>query len=241
MAYTPIRIPAHVPPTVRIIVEHALDPRLHDVHCMLRLPMPALELLAGCNYAIADALFGVIEGVSAVLFPRGEDPKSGFVKCISEHYPLEAKGNARSVRDQAGPLYDDFRNTMQHCLGLGLGKFVKGRRARLERKYAHVVFRDRRSMSEQDIVDIESGVTGLAKLDRPTLEELDGRLYLSVEAFYVGTRLLIESILSDVKIADQAESDLSKWFGIEPPPEANVTMAEVTAPAVTSGPIFSGE
>jgi hypothetical protein len=128
--YAPLPLPPHAnDPELARVVRNALDPRLHDVHTMLRLPLKAEGLEAGCNFSIADTLFGVIEGVSAVLWPRHSAP---------------------SVL--GGILYERFRSPMQHALGLALKQPDRqGIRERDAAADPMVVFRDKESLDERHI------------------------------------------------------------------------------------------
>jgi hypothetical protein len=202
---------------------------------MLRLPIEALEIEAGCNFTIADSLFGVIEGVSAVLWPRDSDPAKGFVRCVRKYYPKEIEGSAATLDEYAGEMYEKFRSPMQHCLGLALGRPHKQEnRPRVDWGRRLEVSRERRSWSEEELRAIETAESWPAGLARPTLQD-DGTSYtLWVEAFYVGTRRLIEAILEDGTAMQGAEDLLRARF--RPPTWAGDTVREsgITTMAVSS-------
>ena len=49
MAYIPLDINPHTPAKVEDFIRRHVDMLFHDVHCMMRLPIPAQDLGAGCN------------------------------------------------------------------------------------------------------------------------------------------------------------------------------------------------
>lgn len=242
MAYTPLLIPAHVGPAVREVVRSALDLWLHDVHTMLRLPHR--HLTSGCNFVIAGTLFGIIEGVSAVLAPRRGDPKASFVECVLTYYPPETTGtSAVNVQNVAAEIYDLFRSPMRHCLGLALDRpnRQQGVRPRLKWTHRPVILRDKKPASRADLRDIESSAPWPKRLGRPTLQKSDsGDYFLSVEAFYAGTRRLIGRVLADEQAISAAEQELSSTLG-SPMTSLNeaVTQSGSTASAVTSFSVAS--
>jgi hypothetical protein len=211
--YVPLPLPPHlVDADLMRIARHALDPRLQDVHAMLRLPMKAEGLDAGCNFAIADALFGVIEGVSAVLWPRYGQPYAVFEQCFTAHYRSNEEIGPHAFTDQqiGGILYGRFRSPMQHTLGLALKPPDRqGIRELDEAADPMVVFRDKEALDENQIEAMERG--GWPHfLHRPTLERREGVLFLTVEAFYVGTRRLIASVFSAKEQMEHAARSLSR-------------------------------
>jgi hypothetical protein len=211
MAYTKIVIPDHIGPSVRWVVREALDPRLSDVHSLLRMPLPELGITATGHFTIADTLFECIEGVSAVLFPRTGNTSETFLECMKCHYGVEGNEptGALPTEKVATELLFTFRNPMQHCLGLALRTPDKqGIREPLVMQHELLVFRETFSLAEPEIESLERGLWP-ARLHRPTLQ-MHGRntMLLSVEALYVGTRRLIESVLADLHAMVHAEEFL---------------------------------
>jgi hypothetical protein len=214
MAYTRIRLPFVIGPITRDVVQTAIDPRLHDVHAMLRLPIKALDIEAGCNFTIADSLFGIVEGVSAVLWPRIGQSKECFVTCVSKYYPSHTEpSGGLPLRQYAAEMHDAFRNPMQHCLGLALGKPGKDKdRPRVEWERRLQVSRERESLSEPELEEIETAELWPTTLASPTFYDDGANYVLSVESFYAGTRRLIEAILADQIAMQGSEGFLQDRF-----------------------------
>jgi hypothetical protein len=210
--YTPLPLPPHVTDAELIrVVRNGLDPRLHDVHTMLRLPLNKEGLDAGCNFTIADALFGVIEGVSAVLWPRHGKSHAAFEKCVTSHYHSADEPGPHQFTDVqiARTLYGRFRSPMQHALGLALKPPDRqGIREPDSTADPMVVFRDKESLDERQIEQMEQG-SWPGFLHRRTLERCNGVLHLTVESFYVGTRRLIASVLAEKGQMEYAARHLS--------------------------------
>jgi len=66
--------------------------QFNDVRAMMRLPLPAVGIEAGCDFATAMTLCNLISEISVVLYtPR--NPKAGrgkrFKKLLEEFYPWE--------------------------------------------------------------------------------------------------------------------------------------------------------
>jgi len=166
-------------------------------------------------------------------------PKACFVDCMCRHYHAEREQPSGGVvaSELATSLYDLFRSPMQHCLGLALDRPKKGVRRRLELTHELMVFRDRESLSEPDVVLMESGEWP-PFLSRPTLQYDSGQLVLAVEAFYVGTRRLISSVLADKDVMQLAEKALADWLHVGN--EAIVADTSAVAQAQTTGAVSSG-
>jgi hypothetical protein len=62
----PLDINPNTPNKVRDFIRRHADMLFHDVHCMLRLPIPAQDLGAGCNFAAGTYLLDL-----GVISPRG--------------------------------------------------------------------------------------------------------------------------------------------------------------------------
>jgi hypothetical protein len=214
MAYTKLVIPDHIGPCVRWVVRETLDPRLSDVHALLRLPLPDLGITAAGHFTIADTLFECIEGVSAVLFPRTGNASETFLECVKCHYSVEGNepSGALTTEKVAAELLFTFRHPMQHCLGLALiAPDKQGIREALVMQHELLVFRETFSLSEAEIELFECG-RWPERLHHPTLQMRGlNTMFLSVEALYVGTRRLIESVLADVRAMNHAEEFLRAY------------------------------
>jgi hypothetical protein len=211
MSYTKIAIPDHIGPCVTWVVREALDPRLSDVHSLLRMPILELGITATGHFTIVDTLFECIEGVSTVLFPRTGNVSETFLECMKCHYGVEGNepSGALPTEKVAAELLFTFRNPMQHCLGLALRTPDKqGIREPLVMQHELLVFRETFSLDEAEIESLERR-SWPERLHRPTLQ-MSGQntMCLSVEALYVGTRRLIESVLADLRAMVSAEEFL---------------------------------
>jgi hypothetical protein len=214
MAYTEVTVPDHVGPCVRWVVREALDPRLSDVHALLRLPLPELGIRTAGHFTIVTALFECIEGVSAVLFPRTGNSGEAFLECMQRHYRVEGNepSGALPTDKVATELLFTFRNPMQHCLGLALKPPDRqGIREPLVMQHELLVFREAFSLSEAEIEALERP-TWPTRLRLPTLQmHVPDTMFLCVEALYVGTRRLIQSVLADVRAMVHAEEYLLNY------------------------------
>src|SRR5688572_4105235 len=66
--YRPLALPEDLPDTVRLGIDAGAEPLLRDVHTMLRLPMPAADLRAGCGFSIVNNLMSIVSGASVLLY-----------------------------------------------------------------------------------------------------------------------------------------------------------------------------
>jgi hypothetical protein len=214
MPYTQIVLPDHIGPCVRWVVRRGLDPRLSDVHALLRLPLPELGITGTGHFTIAATLFECIEGVSAVLFPRTGNPSKTFLECMMGHYGVEGNEPSGALPTQrvATELLFAFRNPMQHCLGLALRHPDRqGVREPFVMPHELLVFRETSSLAQAKLEALERQPWP-EWLHCPTLQMREqNTMCLSVEAFYVGTRRLIESVLADERAMVFAEEFLQAY------------------------------
>jgi hypothetical protein len=105
-----------------------------DVHAMLRLPLPQQEIIAGCNFAIAQVLAAVISGISVTLHQESGQSGTRFKKLLEDYYPwkLEPR-NTVAPEEGAKALYSLVRNPLTHDLGLDLRNRRHGRKVILKR------------------------------------------------------------------------------------------------------------
>lgn len=123
-------------------------------------------------------------------------------------------------------MYERFRSPMQHALGLALKRPDRqGIRETDARADAMVVFRDKESLDEKQVEEMEQGGWP-SFLRRPTVERANGVLHLTVEAFYVGTRRLIASVLAQKEHMQHAARHLA--------PRVNQTSSGATASAIST-------
>lgn len=199
--YTKLEIPGHVGPLVTHVVQRTIDPRFADVHALLRLPMPGVEgPEAGGNFAIADALFGVIEGISAVLFPRYGGAQQAFLECVKKHYGSEVEpGGGRAGRGDCGRAVVSLSKLDAAQPRIAITRpDNQGIRWRQLHADGLLVFGDRAPLSSDELTMLETH-DWPACLHRPTLQRDKALWILAVEAFYVGTRRLVSSVLISPK------------------------------------------
>jgi hypothetical protein len=120
MAYIPLDINPHAPTKVTDFIRRHVDMQFHDVHCMLRLPIPAQRLDASCNFAAATFLLDLISGISTALYDGPGRSGERFKTVVESYYPwdLEPSGGV-SAASGSDTLYKVFRNPLVHALGLG--------------------------------------------------------------------------------------------------------------------------
>ena len=76
MAYRPLGVDRATPPRVKVLIRSLESHYLSDVHAMLRLPDFNCDLVAGCNFAIAQVLAAAVSGISVTLYSHNGG--SGF-------------------------------------------------------------------------------------------------------------------------------------------------------------------
>ena len=178
---------------------------------MLRLPQPAVDITAACNFACAAVLLNLISGVSVVLYdplddqrPRRERKGRGrlFKEAVESYYPWDAEPENGIVGPQgADLLYDSFRNPLTHAIG------------RHDRREPLKITRFKDTgLSEGELDLIErsgSARPSVALWQTPTLaRDLDGKLGLQVEALYWGVREMIRRITASSERMAIAEEQL---------------------------------
>ena len=65
--FRPTTVDAATPRAVRTFISQVMDVFLADIHAMLRLPRPEVNITERCNFSIVAVLMNVISGVSVVL------------------------------------------------------------------------------------------------------------------------------------------------------------------------------
>src|SRR5262245_3373789 len=125
MTYNPLNPDPHTPnPVINFLRDH-VQMQLHDVHVMLRLPMPEYELDAGCNFTAVNMLLALVSGISTVLYNGTGGSGKRFRDAMEMYYPWSEElrepailGNPITPKDGARLLYDIFRNPLAHALGV---------------------------------------------------------------------------------------------------------------------------
>src|SRR5712664_3662642 len=128
MGWHPTHLPVGVPKHFDLFVRTQVDTHLHDVHCMLRLPIHALELHSNQNFSATQVLLSVVAGLSTVLYSGGLKGAEGRFKNLVISFfpwdeepvvagPLEPPGvppRRPSAATAANILYDELRNPLAH-------------------------------------------------------------------------------------------------------------------------------
>src|SRR2546425_9380696 len=109
MAYQPLDINPSTPAKVKDFIRRHVDMLFHDLHCMMRLPIPAQDLGAGCNFAAATFLLDLISGISTALYDGPGGSGARFKAVVEKYYPwdLEPSGSVTS-KPGSDALYKMF-------------------------------------------------------------------------------------------------------------------------------------
>lgn len=212
MSYRPIVLPEAVHPELRRFVANRVDLYLHDVHAMLRLPLPSAGLTAGCGFALGQVLLSTIAGLARVAQPNIYK----FVPAMSEllrHYPDESTiTGAVTGKDFNTHLCEAYRNILTHSFGVNVQWPPEATAWQVEPMSAGFKVSTAGGLLEQQIEELENP-TRPAWLLQPTLK-FEGRTYvLSAEALYWGTRELVHIVMTTEPFATGVRSLL----GVENP------------------------
>ena len=88
--FHPTTVNAATPRAVRTFISQVMDVNLADIHAMLRLPRPEVNITEGCNFSIVAVLMNVISGVSVVL--------SGIIASHGRTAPYQLQRRRRQAR-----------------------------------------------------------------------------------------------------------------------------------------------
>jgi hypothetical protein len=204
MAYIPLTLDPEPGHRVRSLIRRLEDHYFRDVHAMLRLPLPAVGITPGCNFAIAQILASVVSGVSVTLYKHHGSAGARFKGVLEDYYPWADEPQARADNSEVARLiYSLVRNPLTHDLGLDLEA-----KARTEKVVVKRILTDHRSRGHS-----EAGIEALEAMDRPrrlspTIEREDGRVVLLVDAFYWGIRKMLLNLNADRSRMRAAEAFL---------------------------------
>src|SRR5262245_46635926 len=120
--FHPTVIAGNTPPAVHVFVSRVSDTYLADVHAMLRLPRPEVDITEGCNFSIVAVLMNVVSGASVGLYappPNRKETGRKFKETLRTFYPwnTEPAGAINNPDEGAEILYSFFRNPMAHAFG----------------------------------------------------------------------------------------------------------------------------
>jgi hypothetical protein len=218
MAYHPIQPNPNTPSIVVDFIARLVDMQFHDVHCMLRLPIPEHQLDAGCNFAAATYLLALISGLSTVLYRQGGRPGYRFKALMQDFYPWKDEPSGSFPAKAAIPiLYELFRTPLTHTLGLnteasGEGSNTIIRRGRRPKLIAiaklHLEPDKDHGLPEWKIEELERSVIRPAWLPATLRESQHGKK-LVVESLYWGTRCLVTKLTANTEKMTAAEQFLN--------------------------------
>jgi hypothetical protein len=182
-----------------------------DVHAMLRLPAPTIEVTAGCNFAIAQVLLSVVSGASTTLYAHSGGTGKRFKGLLVDYYPWAEEPTAeRNDEEHARHIYSLFRNPLAHDLGLDLERRKRTGKIIVKRLTTD---NGRQGHSEAGVEALEHA-TRPARLS-PVLRNDAGRVVLMVEAFYWGVRTMLVRLNADRSRMATAEAFLASLGGRE--------------------------
>src|SRR5713101_6130139 len=100
--YTPVAVADTTPKHVLAFIRDHVDLYLHDLHGILRLPLPTADIPVACNFTCAAALVNVLAGLSVVLYEPGTQSERGrlFRETVERYYPWDTEP-AKGVSDPA--------------------------------------------------------------------------------------------------------------------------------------------
>jgi hypothetical protein len=190
-------IDPNTPHSVRVLIDRVSNMYLMDVHAMLRLPRPEVQITEACNFTISSALMNFVSGISVTVFePPAARQRTGqkFKGLLRNFYPwdTEPAGAINDPQDGAETLYTLFRNPMAHALGfqdpeppgpISITRFPG------------------EGFTEQNLELIETSIPRPTTLlrDAPTLRRIVAThtLQLNAEALYWGIREMVRRLTAD--------------------------------------------
>ena len=203
MSYQPLTLDEKTPSVVERFVRQHLEMQFHDIHCMLRLPLPELDIKAGCNFAAANSLLSLVSGLSAFLtenIDTSGNSGSKFKEVLQSYYPWDLQPPVNSTKERSvDHLYEYFRNPLAHSLGL-----------RSKGNFLIVIAKG--NLSEQEIEKLEQSATPHAQAIEYTPITLNNeqieQITLYVEYFYWGVREMLKRLSMDAVQMQKTEQGL---------------------------------
>ena len=203
MSYQPLSLDAKIPTVVERFVRQHLEMQFHDIHCMLRLPIPELDIKAGCNFAVANSLLSLVGGLSAFLtenIDTSGNSGSKFKEALLNYYPWDLQFPVNATKERSvDHLYEYFRNPLAHSLGL-----------RCKGNFLIVIAKG--ILSEQEIENLEQSTIPHAQAIEYTPITLNNerieQITLYVEYFYWGVREMLKRLSMDTQQMQKTEQGL---------------------------------
>lgn len=203
MSYQQLSIDSNTPSIVERFVRQHLEMQFQDIHCMLRLPLPAQDINAGCNFAIANSLLSLVSGLSAFLtenIDTSGNSGTKFKEVLLNYYPWDLQPLVNSTKERSvDHLYEYFRNPLAHSLGL-------------RRKGNFLIVIAKGILSEQEIEKLEQSTTPHVQAIEYTPitvnnEQIE-QITLYVEYFYWGVREMLKRLTIDTAQMQKTEQGL---------------------------------
>ena len=203
MSYQPLTLDEKTPSVVERFVRQHLEMQFHDIHCMLRLPLPEVDIKAGCNFAVANSLLSLVSGLSAFLtenIDTSGNSGSKFKEVLLNYYPWDLQPPVNSTKERSvDHLYEYFRNPLAHSLGI-----------RSKGNFLIVIAKG--NLSEQKIEKLEQSTIPQAQAIEYTPITLNNeqieRITLYVEYFYWGVREMLKRLSMDAAQMQKTEQGL---------------------------------
>lgn len=203
MSYQQLSLDSNTPSVVENFVRQHLEMQFQDIHCMLRLPLPELDIKAGCNFAVANSLLSLVSGLSTFLtenIDTSGNSGSKFKEVLLNYYPWDLQPPVNSTKERSvGHLYEYFRNPLAHSLGL-------------RRKGNFLIVIAKGNLSEQEIEKLEQSTTPHAQAIEYTPITLNNeqieQITLYVEYFYWGVREMLKRLSMDAAQMQKTEQGL---------------------------------
>jgi len=182
-------------PNVRTFLEHHVSMQFGDVREMLRLPLPALQMIHACNFAAASTLCGLISGISVSMYqpPKTTEMKKingikqkvwvgtgyAFRQLLKDFYSWGAGQNPDLL---SAAVYDYFRNPLAHALGVHSNVACRIEINRLALVDQHGV-RQETGLTEEQVKELGQ-LTARPSWARPGLTGSGSNWTLLIEGFY---------------------------------------------------------
>lgn len=204
MAYIPLALVPEPGPRVKTLIRRLEDHYFRDVHAMLRLPAPTLDITPACNFAVAQVLAAVVSGVSVTLYKHAGKKGLRFTGLLADYYPWSDEPHPPANKSEAAWLiYSLVRNPLTHDLGLDLETKAHTQRVVVKRLLTN---NKSSGHTERGVEDLEA--ESRPRRLSPTIHAQGDRVVLLVEAFYWGIRKMLLNLNADSKRMAAAEAFL---------------------------------
>ncbi len=208
MPYVPVPRPASLSTRVHTAVERLERQYFHEVHVMLRLPIPRYRLTSNCTFSCAQMLVALIGGVSTVLYAhRDSKPGKDFKALLIDYFPWSDEPRTAVTPEEASNIiYHVFRNPLAHNLGLHVKPHPKTPLVKIKRAARPT---GAGGLTEQMIERLEQ-ISRPSKLSNSVVVRPSDATVLFIEQLYWGTRVMLSKLLLDTARMTKADAFLAK-------------------------------